>query len=156
MYVGTPTLCLRVTDLNRAIRFYQTIGFEVIADEGIENQSAFIRRGNFKIMLMHQFGDTSINFRGVDAFKIHGYLQSKDFELKGDNPVQLGKENFWAVYDLDGNGLFFNTREDETTSAHKQKLRNQSLLNTLQDLKDLDASSDCLNDFQDFIAKHIE
>ena len=158
MYVGAANLCLRVTDLEKSIRFYAALGLSQVDGEGVAGVSAVVRRGNFSIFLMLMFGEDSLNFRGADAFDIYEHLRGKGLELKG-KPERYTDNEFgddgtaWMTYDPDGHGVYFNTHLRETTPEHRQERVRQLLQDTEQDLSDLGASTECLDAFREVVAK---
>jgi catechol 2,3-dioxygenase-like lactoylglutathione lyase family enzyme len=157
MHVGAGNLCLRVTDLEKSIRFYAALGLSQVDGQGVTDLSALVRRGNFSIFLM-TFGEDSLNFRGADAFDIYEHLRGKRLELKGKPERYTSEERgedgtAWMTYDPDGHGVFFNTHRRETTPEHRQERVCQLLQNTEQDLVDLGASAECLDAFREVLAK---
>jgi catechol 2,3-dioxygenase-like lactoylglutathione lyase family enzyme len=154
MYVGAPTLCLRVKDLDRSTAFYQALGMEVYKE--VPGKRANLRRGGFKLALM-TFGEKEVlNFRGVDAFAIHSHLQEKGLELVG-RPERYTKEQYdadadgecWATEDPDGRDILFDTNENEKGEAAKQSRLTQLLKNTEQELVDIGASQECIQVFRE-------
>ena len=158
MHVGAGNICLRITDLEKSVRFYEALGLSRVEGfgmpEGVPGLSALVRRGNFSIFLMKDFGEDSLNFRGADVFEISEHLRKQGLELKG-KPERSSSEDgtMWMTYDPDGHGIFFNTHLRETTPEHRQERVRQALQNTEQDLVDLGASAECLFAFREVVAK---
>jgi len=149
MHVGAGNICLRVTDLEVSTRFYEVLGLSRVEGAGTPGLSVLVRRGNFSIFLMENFGEDSLNFRGADAFDIFEHLREQGLDLKGKPERYTSEERgeggtAWMTYDPDGHGVFFNTHLRETTPEHRQERVSQVLQNTEQDLVDLGASEECL------------
>ena len=68
MYVGEPTFCLKVEDLDRSRGFYQSLGME--ASNEVPGKRVLLRRGGFSLLLATSLEKDVVNFRGVDAFAI--------------------------------------------------------------------------------------
>lgn len=158
MHVGAGNICLRVTDLEMSIRFYEALGLSLVEGAGVPDLSALVRRGNFSIFLMKNFGEDSLNFRGADAFDIYEHLREQGLELKGKPERYTNEERgedgtAWMTNDPDGHGVFFNTHVRETTPEHRQERVRQLLHDTEQDLVDLGASAECMDSFREVLTK---
>lgn len=154
MYVGAPSLCLKVKDLERSRDFYHALGMEVF-DE-VPGQRVVLRRGSFSLALMTFLEKDLLNFRGVDAFAIYDFLRDKGLELTGE-PERYAKEKYdsdadgacLATEDPDGHEILFDTNENERGEAFEQRRLTQLLKNTEQDLVDIGASNECLRAFRE-------
>jgi catechol 2,3-dioxygenase-like lactoylglutathione lyase family enzyme len=151
MYVGAPTLCLHVKDLSKSIEFYEALGFSLRpGPEEALGVSAKLTQGTFAIFLM-TFGSDSITFRGIDAFEIQQDLEAKGLNCLGDPLRQDDGGSQWLTEDPSGFKLFFNTHKHEMTPEFQQTKINQLLEDTEQNLRNLEASSECMNAYHEFL-----
>ena len=153
MYAGSPFLCLRVMDLDTSRRFYEALGMDVV-DE-VPGIRTVLARGSFNLMLMPDLGETSLNFRGEDAFSIYDAFQHRGVAVEG-KPERYKKGWYhadadgvcWATRDPDGNHVLFDTNENELgVEARRQRLA-RVLRNAEQDLMDAGASTECLTAYR--------
>lgn len=150
MYLGSVNWCLRVKNLEEAVRFYTSLGLERVEGVG-GGEAALMRRGSFSLYLMHQFGGDSMNFRGADAFEVFEHMRREGWTLDGKPEPTQQPGTAWMTHDPDGHGIFFNTAAHETTPAYREAHVSQVLRNTERDLVDLGASEECLRAFREQI-----
>ena len=156
MYVGRPTLCLKVSNLAESKRFYQALGFEVFDESELR---VALRRGGFSLALMTFLDQDVLNFRGEDAFEIQKQLERRGVKLPGQperyRKAQLDADadgSCWSTVDPDGHVILFDTNENEIGPAAKQRQLSQLLKNTEQDLVDLGADDECLAAFREHVS----
>ena len=113
MDLGEYTACLNVQDLERSIRFYQKLGFEMVEDQRHENWAVLKHNNLFLSLYQGHIQQNLINFRGGDIEAIAHEIAARgiDFSLPGaEHP-----DGSWSaeVCDPDGNKIFFNTFPSE-------------------------------------------
>jgi catechol 2,3-dioxygenase-like lactoylglutathione lyase family enzyme len=150
MYTGTVTHCLRVSDLEKSIRFYEALGMGVSRHPG--GRAANLRRGHFNIYLI-TFGVDSINFRGADAFEVHAHLQASGIEAKGKPEHTTPPGTAWTTEDPDGHKIFFNTFQQERTPDAKRARVVGLLRCTEHDTIDWGARDESLRALRQVLAK---
>ena len=89
MYAGRPHLCLKSRNLDASRRFYEALGLAFVED--LPGKRITLERGSFTITLMTFLDEDLLNFRGADAFAIHGHLGSKGISAPGE-PERYRKE----------------------------------------------------------------
>ena|ERR1022692_2611833 len=114
MDLGRFELSLNVADLGASKRFYETLGFRVVAGEESEGW-LIVRNMSLTIGLFQGHVPANLlNFRGRDVFAIaaelkqRGLLPHKSAEIEPD-----GSAGVWFK-DPDGNLIYFNTAPGET------------------------------------------
>jgi catechol 2,3-dioxygenase-like lactoylglutathione lyase family enzyme len=168
MFVGKATLCLRVKDLERSIRFYEALGMQALrvgqrgdgswAAAGVRRcglpaplgdvaVSPYFDAGALDIYLMCGFGGDSITFRGADVHEVREHLRREGWKLEGEPKPSWG----WSTWDPDGHGLFFNTHVEDTTPEYREAKVSELLRSTEWNLLDLGASEECLRVFREHV-----
>lgn len=147
MYGGELTLCLKCEDLNRAQRFYELLGME--ADKRSDS-FVLMKSGNTRIALMTFLTENCLNFRGADPFVVHRAYREDGFQVDGEPEVYRAEKysadadgSCWSTYDPDGNNVFLDTNDNETSEDGKRKRIHDLLLDTAADLANLGASAEC-------------
>ena len=153
MYAGRPHLCLKSRNLDASRRFYEALGLAV--SEDLPGKRITLERGSFTITLMTFLDEDLLNFRGADAFAIHGHLGSKGISAPAE-PERYRKEKFdadadgacWLTRDPDGHAILFDTNEDEEGESAARESIDRALRNAEQDLIDAGASNACLEAYR--------
>jgi len=153
MFAGVPTLCLRVQDLSRAIRFSEALGLQADSAREVPGTSAHLSRGSFKLFLMQEFGTDSITFRGTDAFAVEQHLHEQNLSAPGHAKRQEDGGSHWMTEDPDGHGIFFNTHAAEMTTEHRQDLALDVIRGAARDLADLGASQELVRALGEVVQK---
>lgn len=123
MDLGEHTLCLSVANLERSIRFYQDIGFEIVEDKR-EQLWAVVRHNNLVLSLFQGHIERNLmNFRGGDVGEIDRKLQEKGIRLEQRAHQESDGSLSAEVHDPDGNVVYFNT----FSSEREQYLRRGSV-----------------------------
>jgi catechol 2,3-dioxygenase-like lactoylglutathione lyase family enzyme len=154
MYTGTASLCLRVSDLEKSIHFYEALG--LTASRHPSGIAASVRRGHFSIYLMMTFGVDSINFRGADAFDVHAHLQANGIAAKGKPEHTQQPGTAWMTEDPDGHKIYFNTSQKEREPAAKRAHVAGLLRCTEGELVDWGASEECLQALRQHVLAKLE
>ncbi|MEM8769512.1 MAG: VOC family protein [Pseudomonadota bacterium] len=144
---GALTLCLKCADLDASARFYEALGLEVLDHAG---EGVLLKSGHARILLLTFLKENSLNFRGGDPFTLHAAASAAGLELAGE-PERYAAAKYsatadgacWSTYDPDGNNVFFDTNEAETSEAGRAAQRRQVLEDSAQLLEALGASGEC-------------
>ena len=148
MNSGELTLCLKCADLEASSRFYAALGLEVLERTA---ERVVLKSGHGRIALMSFLEENCLNFRGGDAFALHAAGVAAELELAGE-PERYPAAKYgatadgacWSTYDPDGNNVFFDTNDAETSEAGRAERRRQLLEDTASVLQGLGASADCV------------
>ena len=118
-YVGWPSLCLRVTDLESSKKFYEAVGLSLISE--VPGKRAILGFGAFRLALMTFLDESLINVRGSDVLATRERLRADFPNLEGEADFYSAEEYdadadgcCWTARDPDGNVVFFDTNERET------------------------------------------
>jgi len=156
MYFGTPTLCLRATDLAASRRFYEALGMEVLED--VPGLRVVLRRGSFNVALMTFLEGNCLNLRGADVFAAHAHLKARGLDVEGEPERYARAQHLadadgecWSTRDPDGNVILFDTNELEKSAAFERERLTRLLENTEQELLDVGAPAECLRAFREEI-----
>lgn len=117
-YLGWPSLCIRVSDLETSKRFYSTLGFDLISE--VPDLRVIMGFGSFRLALMTFLDENLLNVRGGDVVEAHRTLISEFPDLEGEPGAYSQQEVdadadgcSWSTRDPDGNSVFFDTNELE-------------------------------------------
>ena len=151
---GELTICLRCTDLEKARRFYETLGLEVVDATATR---LVMKNGNTRLALMSFLEHNCLNFRGADAFELYeAFIDANpDLKLEG-KPERYKAQQYdatadgtcWSTFDPDGNNVFIDTNQAESSDEGRQTRLSTFLTDVLQDLENLGASDDCIQAFK--------
>ena len=152
---GELTLCLKCADLEASSRFYETLGFEVL--ERTE-QRVVLKSGHARLALMTFLEENCLNFRGGDAFALHAAGQAAGLGAQGE-PERYAAAKYgatadgacWSTYDPDGNNVFFDTNDAETSASGRAKRRRALLEDTAHELELLGADAAWLEGLRNLI-----
>ncbi len=118
--LGRFELCLTVRDLAASIAFYEKLGFEQgggVADQGW----AILHHPAVVIGLFQGMIETNLlNFRGEDVFEVARRLRGRGLTFRKDAHVESDGSVGAVLEDPDGNVIYFNTAEGETTEWEGQ------------------------------------
>lgn len=117
-FLGWPSLCLRVRDLEASRNFYSRLGLELISE--VPNIRVILGLGGFRLMLMTVLEENVINLRGGDVVQAFDELKAAIPELEGE-VEHYAAETYgadadgtcWSTRDPDGNSVFFDTNDTE-------------------------------------------
>ena len=115
--IGWHDICLKTRDINASKRFYEALGFTVNQDTDGWVQ---LSNGDLSISLMTFLGENWLNFRGGDINQIKSHLDKLDIQTEGrvETYLEDGETGtHWQTKDPDGNVLYFDTTERETSKA---------------------------------------
>jgi catechol 2,3-dioxygenase-like lactoylglutathione lyase family enzyme len=152
-YVGNFNLCLKTKDNAASRTFYQALGLEVTGN----NDDKWVRVGNgdCEINLMTFLGQSWLNCRGADVFKVYEQLSAAGLELEGE-PTRYTSEEMggpasgahWNTKDPDGNVVYFDTTDPELIVPGESKAIETVLTGTQRNLRNIGADEDCMAAFQ--------
>ena len=117
--LGHICLCMQTADTEKAIAFYQRLGFRTTDAQNMLEQGFTI------IPFMDWLRVPCLNFRGPSILATGSELAKRGYELMGldtegeqvrRDHLQNDEAGFFSVYDPDGHHLFFNTHLDERMS----------------------------------------
>ncbi len=148
MNSGMLTLCLKCADLDASSRFYEALGLEVLERT---DERVVLKSGHARVALMTFLQENCLNFRGGDAFALHAAGTAAGLELAG-TPERYPAAKYsasadgvcWSTHDPDGNNVFFDTNDAESSAAGRAAQRRQLLEDSAQMLQALGASGDCV------------
>lgn len=117
-YLGWPSLCLRVRDLEAAKAFYLRLGMHLVSEA--EGKTVVLRYGVQRMALMTFLEGNLLNFRAGDVRAAERRMKSAFPDLEGESEVYTAAEYesaadgvCWATRDPDGNEILFDTNELE-------------------------------------------
>lgn len=118
--LGRFELCLTVRDLADSIAFYETLGFKQAG--GVVDQGwAILEHPSVMIGLFQGMIETNVlNFRGEDVFDTARRLKGRGLRFRKDAHVESDGSVGAVLEDPDGNVIYFNTAEGETTDWEGQ------------------------------------
>jgi catechol 2,3-dioxygenase-like lactoylglutathione lyase family enzyme len=127
-YLGWPSPCVRVKDLEASKSFYEKLGLELISE--VPDVRAIFGFGSFRLALMTFLDENLLNIRGGDVFQAFDDLKSSFPDLEGE-PERYTAEQYdadadgccWTTRDPDGNMILFDTNERE---VGPEALRNRT------------------------------
>jgi catechol 2,3-dioxygenase-like lactoylglutathione lyase family enzyme len=142
MYYGWPSLCLNVQDLDRATRFYESIGMEVLPEASSPGKRVVLRSGTFRLGLFLGIGSNCLNLRGGDVTAVHQELKGRFPDLEGEperyvpDPVNGADAAgcCWFTKDPDGNSILFDTNEREEGDSFRRWRTEQILRDAEREL----------------------
>ena len=113
--LGRFELCLTVRDLAASISFYEKLGFAQTG--GIVDQGwAILVHDAVTLGLYQGMIETNVlNFRGEDVFEVARRLRGRGLTFRKDAHVESDGSVGAVIEDPDGNVIYFNTAEGETT-----------------------------------------
>jgi len=104
MNLGNFSISLTVKDLARSRKFYETIGFEMIAGVPEENW-ILLKNGNAKIGLFQgMFDENLMTFNPTDARRIESVIEKAGYQVETATTGDTGPTHF-IVKDPDGNTI---------------------------------------------------
>ena len=148
-YLGWPSLCLRVTDLEASKRFYQEAGLTLLSE--IPGTRAILGFGGFRVALMTFLDENLINVRGGDVPAANARLRSAFPALEGEPDFyEAAKYDAeadgccWTARDPDGNAVFFDSNVDETSREGRARRTREILDGAIEELDAMDAEESIL------------
>jgi len=110
MELGTFSVSLAVKDLEKSLKFYQTLGFEQIAGEQAENW-VILKNGQAHIGLFHgMFEGNLMTFNPTDARAIQSGVREAGYPIEREAEEGSGPAHF-TMKDPDGNMILVDQHE---------------------------------------------
>ena len=163
MFHGWMSICLKVTDMSAAVRFYRALGMEVI--EAFEAEGGdgrvVLRNGPFRLALMNFLEENCIHVRCADVRAVHAAARAALPALLGEPRAYSAAEVSatadgvcWMTRDPDGNAVFFDTNETETGETGRKQLTAQILHDAERLLEAAGADSACRRALREVIDRY--
>ncbi len=153
MDFGWTSLCLPARDLARSRRFYEALGMELV--EEVPGLRIVLRNGPFRLALMTFLDAPLLNWRGGDAFAIHGAVTAALPDAPGEVPRRYRADDLenaadadgacWSTRDPDGHEILFDTNALETGEVGRADRITRILRDTEQALERAGAPRACLD-----------
>jgi catechol 2,3-dioxygenase-like lactoylglutathione lyase family enzyme len=149
-YLGWPSLCIRVKDIETSKRFYMKAGMNLISE--VTGMRAILGFGSFRLALMNFLDENLINIRGGDVFAAYEELHSEFPDIEGV-PERYTAEQYdadadgagWSTRDPDGNVVLFDTNENEMGSDYLGRRTSEILDGAVEELKAIGAEPTVLS-----------
>ena len=155
-YLGWPSVCIRVQDLEASKAFYMKLGLEFISE--VPDLRVTMGFGSFRLALMTFLDENLLNMRGGDVPKAFTLLKSEFPGLEGEPENYTAEQHdadadgcFWATRDPDGNMIFFDTNVKESSAEGVRRRVEEVLEGALSELAAIGAEPSVLENLRSHV-----